>query len=66
MTPLRILHVVTSLEPGGMENGICNLAVALASRGITTSVACLERSGPFAARLPGDQVDCAAEPEVLL
>jgi glycosyltransferase involved in cell wall biosynthesis len=52
MNPLRVLHVVTSLEPGGMENGICNIARALASRGISTSVACLERSGPFAARLP--------------
>src|SRR6187551_2028213 len=52
MTPLRVLHVVTSLEPGGMENGVCNLANALALRGIETTVACLERSGPFADRLP--------------
>ena len=52
MNPLRVLHVVISLEAGGMENGICNLATALARRGITTHVACLERSGPFATRLP--------------
>ena len=50
--PLRVLHVVTSLEPGGMENGVCNIAQQLAPRGIETSVACLERSGPFASRLP--------------
>src|SRR5688572_2424572 len=55
MNSLRVLHVVTSLEPGGMENGICNLAGALATRGIATSVACLERSGPFAARLPNPE-----------
>jgi glycosyltransferase involved in cell wall biosynthesis len=52
MKPLRVLHVVTSLDPGGMENGICNLAHALTARGIESSVACLERSGPFASRLP--------------
>jgi glycosyltransferase involved in cell wall biosynthesis len=49
---LRILHVVTSLEPGGMENGVCNLAQGLLPRGIAAHVACLERSGPFAQRLP--------------
>ncbi len=52
MSAIRVLHVVTSLEPGGMENGVCNLARALTDRGVETSVACLERSGPFAARLP--------------
>lgn len=52
MTPIRVLHVVTSLEPGGMENGVCNIAQSLVPEGIETSVACLERSGPFAARLP--------------
>ena len=52
MSAIRVLHVVTSLEPGGMENGVCNLAQALLSREVETSVACLERSGPFAERLP--------------
>lgn len=50
--PLCILHVVTSLDPGGMENGVVNLAAALAPHGIVTHVACLERAGAFAARLP--------------
>lgn len=49
---LRVLHVVNSLDPGGMENGVCNLAQGLAPRAITTHVACLERRGPFADRLP--------------
>lgn len=52
MNQLRVLHIVTSLEPGGMENGVCNLATRLAPAGIDSSVACLERSGPFAERLP--------------
>lgn len=49
---LRVLHVVNSLEPGGMENGVCNIARGLAGRGIETHVACLERRGAFADRLP--------------
>ena len=50
--PLRILHVVNSLEPGGMENGVVNLARGLAERGFETHAACLERRGAFAERLP--------------
>lgn len=52
MKPLTVLHVVTSLDPGGMENGVCNIACGLTQRGIATHIACLERSGPFAERLP--------------
>ena len=36
-----------------MENGVCNLAAGLHARGVETHVACLERSGAFAARIPG-------------
>jgi glycosyltransferase involved in cell wall biosynthesis len=49
---LRILHVVNSLDPGGMENGIVNLTSMLEKRGIDTWVACLDRIGSFAQRLP--------------
>ncbi len=49
---LRVLHVVNSLEPGGMENGVCNIARGLSERGVETHVACLERRGAFAERLP--------------
>jgi glycosyltransferase involved in cell wall biosynthesis len=52
MTPLRVLHVVNSLEPGGMENGVVNLATGLESEGIRSDVACLSRRGEFAERLP--------------
>lgn len=49
---MKILHVVHSLEPGGMENGLVNMARALTPRGFEFHVACLERRGAFAARLP--------------
>lgn len=50
---VRIVHVVNSLEPGGMENGVCNIVNGLASRKFDTHVACLERRGSFAERLSG-------------
>jgi glycosyltransferase involved in cell wall biosynthesis len=49
---VKILHVVNSLDPGGMENGVVNLARGLESRGFETHVACLERRGAFSGRLP--------------
>ena len=49
---MRVLHVVTSLDPGGMENGVCNIARGLQPRGCETHIACLERRGAFASRLP--------------
>jgi glycosyltransferase involved in cell wall biosynthesis len=48
---VKVLHLVDSLGPGGMENGIVNLAHGLAPQ-IESHVACLVRSGPFAERLP--------------
>jgi glycosyltransferase involved in cell wall biosynthesis len=49
---ITVLHVVNSLDPGGMENGIVNLTRALEPRGFEAHVACLERRGAFADRLP--------------
>ncbi len=49
---MKILHIVNSLDPGGMENGVTNLARALVARGFESHVACLERRGAFADRLP--------------
>ena len=49
---MKILHVVNSLEPGGMENGVVNMARALEPRGFEIHVACLARRGEFADRLP--------------
>ena len=49
---MKILHVVNSLEPGGMENGVVNMARALEPCGFEIHIACLERRGAFAGRLP--------------
>ncbi len=48
---MKILHVVNSLEPGGMENGVVNLTNALGARGWEIYIACLERCGAFSDRL---------------
>jgi len=48
--PLRISHVVFSLEPGGMENGVVNVANHLPDD-FQTRIVCLEKEGAFAARL---------------
>jgi glycosyltransferase involved in cell wall biosynthesis len=62
--PIRILHVQHSLDPGGMENGVVNIARALAPRGFEFHVACLSNSGEFAARLPDpDLVHALAKPD---
>lgn len=49
---MKILHIVNSLDPGGMENGIVNMARALEPRGCEIHITCLERRGAFADRLP--------------
>lgn len=48
---MRILHVVDSLRPGGMENGVVNMAHQLAGTH-EVAVACLRRGGAFETRLP--------------
>ena len=50
--PCRILHVVYSLDPGGMENGVVNMAGSLDPERFQIDVCCLERAGAFAGRLP--------------
>ena len=49
---IKILHVVFSLEPGGMENGLVNVASRLNPDEFAVDVCCLTKSGEFAARLP--------------
>lgn len=62
--PLRILHVQHSLDPGGMENGVVNVARALRPRGFEFHVACLSKSGDFADRLPDPRlVHALGKPE---
>lgn len=45
------MHVVLSLEPGGMENGVVNLANMLDSNRVETSICCLNSPGAFVERL---------------
>jgi len=50
-TPLKVAHLVFSLEPGGMENGVVNLANHLPLDRLQTRIVCLEKAGAFAERL---------------
>lgn len=52
--PLKIAQVVFSLQPGGMENGVVNLANHMPESQALTTFLCLEEAGAFAERLkPG-------------
>ena len=60
---IRVLHVVYSLDPGGMENGIVNIAGALDPSNFQVDVCCIERAGAFAQRLPSSsQVSVLGKP----
>ena len=48
---IKILHVVFSLEPGGMENGVVNVVRALNPEEFHVQICCLEREGAFVERL---------------
>ncbi|HEX8984156.1 MAG TPA: glycosyltransferase [Bryobacteraceae bacterium] len=47
-TPLKIAHIVLSLEPGGMERFVCNLVSSADLRGTPTLVVCLDERGGLA------------------
>ncbi|WAC19625.1 glycosyltransferase [Luteolibacter sp. SL250] len=60
---IQVLHLVTSLEPGGMENGVVNISNRLDPLKFATTIACLERVGDFARRLREDvKVICFDKP----
>lgn len=52
--PVHVCHVLLSLEPGGLENGVVNLVNGLNTAEFRSSVCCLRRSGEFAARIRAD------------
>src|SRR5688572_33451337 len=58
MSRKRILHVVHSLEVGGLENGLVNLINRLDAGRFEHSVCCLTKSGKFADRIasPGVKI----------
>jgi glycosyltransferase involved in cell wall biosynthesis len=49
--PLRVVHVLISLEVGGLERGTVNL-IRQSSGAFVHEVCCLRRTGPLAADLP--------------
>ena len=54
--PLRVAHVVHSLELGGLENGLVNLLNKLNSSQFDHTLICLTRAGSFADRIKNDRV----------
>lgn len=51
---IRILHLLPSLETGGMENGVVNLVNGLDDSRFSSIICCLERGGELQKRLkPG-------------
>ena len=55
---IRVHHVVLSLQPGGLENGVVNVVNRLDTRRFASTVCCLKEAGEFARRIenPGVQV----------
>ena len=61
---LKICHVVSSLDVGGMENGVVNLCNGHDLSIIEPMICCLKRLGPMAERLrPEVRVVCLGFPE---
>lgn len=58
-TPIRIVHVVDSLEPGGLERVTCDLALAQSRKGHQVSVFSLLRTSGFK-----DELLCAGIPVI--
>lgn len=52
--PIHVVHIVNSLEPGGLENGVVNIVNRLHRSTFRSSVICLIREGEFAARLAAE------------
>jgi len=55
-TRLRVQHVVLSLQPGGLENGVVNVINGLDPERFESSVCCLKRGGEFARRIADPRV----------
>ena len=53
---IRILHVLLSLEPGGLENGVVNVINRLDRKRFESSVCCLKHAGEFARRIDDPHV----------
>jgi sugar transferase (PEP-CTERM/EpsH1 system associated) len=49
---IHIQHVLLSLQPGGLENGVVNVVNGLNPRRFQSSICCLKQAGEFARRIP--------------
>jgi len=54
--PIAVHHVVLSLEPGGLENGVVNVVNQLDRRRFASTVCCLKEPGEFARRIEDPRV----------
>ena len=54
--PIHVHHVLLSLEPGGLENGVVNVVNGLDAVEFRSSICCLKSTGAFAARIRSPQV----------
>jgi sugar transferase (PEP-CTERM/EpsH1 system associated) len=52
---INVQHVVLSLRPGGLENGVVNLINRLDPNEFKSSVCCLKEAGEFALRLENER-----------
>lgn len=52
MEKIHIMHVIYSLEMGGMENGVINLVNKMDPTLFTSSICCLAKSGDYEKRIP--------------
>lgn len=55
--PIRICHVLLSLRPGGLENGVVNVINGLDRREFLSSVCCLQTKGEFAQRIRDERCE---------
>ena len=53
---IHIQHLLLSLQPGGLENGVVNIVNRLNPARFRSSVCCLKHAGEFAPRLAGNEV----------
>jgi len=54
--PIKIVHIVDSLNVGGLENGVINLINKLDRRKFMHTICCIRTVGPMANRLERQDV----------
>src|SRR6187551_2979455 len=54
---LHVQHVLLSLRPGGLENGVVNVINGLDEGRFRSSVTCLQEGGEFVARIRRTKTD---------